>query len=200
VRASDTDQLRQLHRRNRAELTRDIRQQHARSLAERVATLAEFKNAASVAAYIAIKGEMDLEPLLQSASCIQFYLPVLRGETMHFSPWTPGEQLIKKRFGLLEPDKPDDQWISPAQLDLVLVPLVVFDQRCNRIGQGGGYYDRTFAFCMRENREDIAAGANPKPVLLGVAYESQREACLQPENWDVPLDVVATESAVYRRD
>ena len=76
------------------------------------------------------------------------------------------------------------------QLDVVIAPLVAFDESLNRLGMGGGYYDRTFAFRKR-------ARVLRRPVLIGVAYSFQRVDRLQPENWDVPLDVVITEKESY---
>ncbi len=72
----------------------------------------------------------------------------------------------------------------------MLVPLTVFDSDCNRLGMGGGYYDSSFAF-----RQTAQATA---PTLIGVAHEFQRVDKLQPESWDVRLDVVVTEQHIYR--
>ncbi len=190
---TDIDDLRHKHRCARAALTESVLEANAEALSSRVAALAEFREATHIAAYIAIRGEIDLAMLM--AACDnkqQWYLPVLCGEKMLFAPWRPGQPLEKKGFGLLEPASTD--WIDPLALDLVLAPLVVFDAFCNRIGQGGGYYDRTFA-----HRLAPQPGAASKPVMLGVAHESQREPKLQPQNWDVPLDLVVTEQRVYRR-
>jgi 5-formyltetrahydrofolate cyclo-ligase len=93
------------------------------------------------------------------------------------------------RFRLLEPDVGDDQMLAPRELDLVLAPLVVFDAGRNRIGMGGGYYDRSFAF-----RKDPARTA---PVLIGVAHELQKVDSIEPEDWDVRLDKIVTDCAVY---
>lgn len=185
------DALRTAHRASRAGLTADVQRENAQALTERIAALPVFRNAVKVAAYIAIRGEIDLEPLLQIAARENksIYLPVLRGEAMRFAPWSPGSPLEKRAMGLLEPVHTDSDWIDPTALDLVLAPLVVFDSRCQRIGQGGGYYDRTFAF--RRNSEVL------EPTLLGVAHDSQREPELKPMPWDVPLDMIATNSTLY---
>lgn len=162
-------------------------------LCQRVAELPVWQAARQVAAYIAIRGEIDVGPLLESGARAgkQFYLPVLRGEQMRFAPWQPGELLQKRGFGLLEPDCSEDQYCSPDSLDLVLAPLVVFDARCNRVGQGGGYYDRTFAFRRK---------SSSNPVLLGVAHQCQHVEQLKPQPWDVQLDCVATEQRCYQSD
>lgn len=185
--------LRQAHRKRRAALPADTLEAHAQALAERLLALPAVRAAEHVAVYIAIRGEISLAPTIDALDRLgkTLYLPILRGEAMHFAPWLPTQPLEKRGFGLLEPDVDESQWRPPETLDLVLAPLVVFDSQCNRIGQGGGYYDRTFAF---------RAGADEcRPVLLGVAHEQQREAALPVQDWDIPLDAIATESALYAR-
>lgn len=78
-----------------------------------------------------------------------------------------------------------------AALDVIVMPLAAFDDHGNRIGMGGGYYDRTLA----------AAASAPgwrRPTLIGLAFEAQRVAPIPAREWDVPLDWVATEAGVYR--
>ena len=93
------------------------------------------------------------------------------------------------RFRLPEPDVTDDEMLDPSDLDLVLAPLVVFDAECNRIGMGGGFYDRSFAFRKLES--------SVTPRLIGVAHELQRVERLLPEAWDVRLDRIVTDAAIY---
>ena len=81
--------------------------------------------------------------------------------------------------------------ISANFLDIVFVPLVAFDLNGFRIGMGSGYYDRTF--------EKKLAIKDPKyPVLIGLAYEFQKQECLNHQPWDVPLDMVVTELKTYK--
>ena len=185
-------ELRKRHRHARSELTEAQLSNNALAIVNQITQLAEFASGEQVASYIAIRGEIDTLPLMHEFNDKNYYLPVLRGQAMYFAPWTPGAMLVKKEFGLLEPDCSDSEWIDPRQLDVVLAPLVVFDHQCNRIGQGGGFYDRTFEFLHGR------AGVG-KPALVGVAHESQREPLLQSQSWDVPLDFVVTDSSVYSR-
>ena len=186
-------QLRKTHRHARSCLSTDQLRSNSTGLIEQIATLNEFVTSKNVASYIAIRGEIDSLPLMHCYPDKFFYLPVLREQNMFFAPWKPGATLVKKAFGLLEPDTQEREWINAKDLDLVLVPLVVFDPQCNRIGQGGGFYDRTFEFL--HNRAGIE-----KPVLVGLAHECQLEPTLMVQAWDVPLDFVVTESSVYYRN
>ena len=79
----------------------------------------------------------------------------------------------------------------PWGLDLILLPLVGFDLKGNRLGMGGGYYDRTLSY-LRHRRFWI------KPRLVGVAHECQKVDSLIARPWDIPLDAVVTETAFYR--
>ncbi|HEX6549425.1 MAG TPA: 5-formyltetrahydrofolate cyclo-ligase [Gammaproteobacteria bacterium] len=167
------------------------RQQAAAALVETVTGLAEFRNAVHIAVYMAMDGEIDPAPLAARAreTGKQLYLPVLVAETLRFAAWHPDTLLYPNRFKIPEPRPPLDELHSPAELDLVLTPLVAFDAQGNRLGMGGGYYDRSFAF--------LKAGMH-KPLLIGLAYEFQHLPSLSVEPWDVPLAGVATDCAFYR--
>ncbi len=71
------------------------------------------------------------------------------------------------------------------------MPLVGFDQFKNRIGMGGGFYDRTLSFKKRQQNYK-----NPK--LVGLAFDCQEVAKLNAEPWDVPLDAVVTPTTIYQ--
>jgi 5-formyltetrahydrofolate cyclo-ligase len=118
------------------------------------------------------------------------YLPNLDQQSLRFSPYFRAQKMRINKFRLPEPDVGNDEMLQPAQLDLVLAPLVVFDEQRNRIGMGGGFYDRSFAM-----RKDPAVS---RPLLIGVAHELQKVAEIVPEDWDVRLDLVVTDAAIYR--
>jgi 5-formyltetrahydrofolate cyclo-ligase len=105
----------------------------------------------------------------------------------HIAVYLPSDGEI---VGIPEPERTHHQRIRPTALDLVLTPLVGFDDTGHRLGMGGGYYDRTFGFLNKRTRWR-------KPRLMGLAYELQRCQTLTRASWDVDLDAVATELAVY---
>ncbi len=185
--------LRSNHRKKRMCIDANSLTQSSLRLCDHLKQIEQLQSAQHIAAYIAIRGEISLDPIMEylADAAKHLYLPVLRGEAMHFAPWLPGQPLQKKGFGLLEPESAESHWRPAEQLDLVLAPLVVFDKHCNRIGQGGGFYDRAFAF--KKNNP----GASP--FLLGVAHESQQESHLPVQAWDVPLDTIVTDRAVHQR-
>ena len=186
------DELRQRNRKLRAALSVNQLERAAAALAVRIVSLPEFEVARRIAAYYAVNGEISLEPVIDRALAEgkRVYLPNLDRESLRFSPYFHEQKMRINRFRLPEPDVADDEMLSPGDLDLVLVPLVVFDAGCNRIGMGGGYYDRSFEF-----RKDPAIRT---PMLIGVAHEMQKVERIEPESWDVRLDKIVTDETVYR--
>jgi 5-formyltetrahydrofolate cyclo-ligase len=186
------DEMRQRNRKLRAALTPQQLEQAAQELVQKIVTLDAYQQAFHVAAYFAVNGEIGLNPLIDHALAAgkQVYLPNLDQETLRFSPYFREQKMRINRFRLPEPDVGDEEMLAPLQLDLVLAPLVVFDANRNRIGMGGGFYDRSFA--LRKNP------AIDRPILIGVAHELQKAEHIAPEDWDVQLDMIVTDQTVYR--
>ena len=187
-----TDELRQAFRRRRAALDESALERAAGALRDRILALTEYREARRIAAYFAVSGEIGLGPLIDAALADgkAVYLPVIVGQALRFAPYFHGQKMRSNRFRLPEPDVGAEAMLAPDQLDLVLTPLVVFDAERNRIGMGGGFYDRSFAFRR--------GSAVTRPRLIGVAHEMQKAERLIPEDWDVRLDLVVTDEAVYR--
>ena len=133
-----------------------------------------------VASYAPIGAEADPAPLERAALAAgcSLALPhvVDRATPLRFLRWTPDGVLEQGPFGLRQPAD-DGVVVTP---DVVLTPLVAFDGRLNRLGQGAGHYDRAFA-------------AFPLAKRIGVAWSVQRLELLHADPWDMPLHAVATE-------
>ena len=110
---------------------------------------------------------------------------------LKFAPWKFGDDVIPNGFGIPEPAGAEQ--LEPAAMDVVLLPLVAFDRRGNRLGSGAGYYDRSFEFLRERVRPS-------KPLLVGVAYGFQEVEAMHVQPWDVPLDFIATEGELIRVD
>jgi 5-formyltetrahydrofolate cyclo-ligase len=165
------------------------------AIARRLLALPIYRRAQHIAAYWPADGEIDPLPALALAHAAGkcCYLPVLhpaRAGHLGFAPWRPKARLLRNRFGIAEPVGPRQARIEPRALDLVLVPLVGFDMAGSRLGMGGGFYDRSFAFALRP--------ATRRPRLVGVAFDCQRVGSLPARPWDVPLDGVVTPRAYHR--
>ncbi len=160
----------------------------AQGLRRSLEQLPEYLTDARVAGYWASQGELPLNLAIAplAARGQQFLLPVIgAGKLLRFAPWQSGDDILPNGYGIPEPAAPTDLF-EPFQLDLVLVPLLGFDRRGNRLGYGGGYYDRSFAFLNEQVRPT-------EPLLVGIAYALQELPEVDEEDWDVPLDFVATE-------
>jgi 5-formyltetrahydrofolate cyclo-ligase len=186
------DELRKRNRGLRAGLDAASQDQAARNLGERICSMPEYDRAGRIAAYFAVNGEISLDFVIDRALAQgkQIFLPNLDQQALRFAPYSRQQKMRINRFKLPEPDVRDDEMLAPEALDLVLAPLVVFDVMRNRIGMGGGFYDRSFAF-----RKDPS---NNIPVLIGVAHELQKHERLKPEPWDVQLDMIVTDKKIYR--
>lgn len=167
--------LRACYRAKRRALSVEQQARHAQAVADSL--LPRFSPSDTVAVYLRQDGELDLAPVIAEGRKrgVAFAAPVLAGGALRFAAYRVDEPLRRGRYGLLEPAKP-----LPMRPTLVLVPVVAFDVRGNRLGMGGGYYDRYFA----EHR---------RALRIGVAHECQRAGELPVDRWDVRLDAVVTE-------
>ncbi|WP_426690230.1 5-formyltetrahydrofolate cyclo-ligase [Rhodanobacter ginsengiterrae] len=187
VNAQRRDLRKQLAERRRA-LAPAERIAAAQGLRRSLEQLPEYFTDARVAGYWASHGELPLNlaipPLATRGQ--QFLLPVIGADRqLRFAPWHVGDEVQPNRYGIPEPINPGEL-LEPFQIDLVLVPLLGFDRRGNRLGHGGGYYDRSFAFLNEQVRPT-------EPLLVGIAYAFQELPEVEEEDWDVPLDFIATE-------
>jgi 5-formyltetrahydrofolate cyclo-ligase len=108
---------------------------------------------------------------------------------MLFAPWADGATRRTNAFGIVEPGTAAGA--RPViGLDVVVLPVVGFDPRGNRLGMGAGYYDRA----LRRRLERGAAWR--RPLLVGVAFACQQLDDIPASPWDVPLDLVVTERGV----
>jgi len=136
----------------------------------------------SVSGYMPIYSELDIMPLMRALHGRGYVLstPVIMGKAMplRFRAWTPESRMVRGPFGAMVPESGD--WLRP---DLLLCPMLAFDATGQRMGYGGGFYDRS-----------IAALA---PVrALGFAYGAQQVESVPHEATDMPLEGVATEAGI----
>ena len=138
-----------------------------------------------VAGYWASDGEIALHVWqLRLPAGVRYCLPVLHDDgRLRFAPWRPGEPLVTNRYGIPEPETAE--LLDAEDMALIVMPLVGFDDHGQRLGMGGGWYDRTLAF-----RRDTAA----PPWLVGAGFALQHTEPLIVEQWDVALDAVCTEA------
>lgn len=175
--------LRVSKRRARRNLSATLQQDHADSVFQHLTEMVGFKSKRNVACYIASDGELNLENtmtwLCQTGHNV--LIPFVQKQEMSFAKYNGADALVEGRWGLSEPiDK------RPAELrtgDVILAPLVAFDESGARLGRGGGYYDRFMV-------------SHSDCVFIGVAHELQKVEPFQPHSWDRRLDALVTEKHV----
>lgn len=191
-----TNKLRSSIRRQRLKLSAAQQRQHARLVSKNLTRLRHFQKARRIALYLSANGELDPSPIVKISrrASKQLYLPVLHPFShgrLFFCEWREHALLQPNRFGILEPSCHGNSRRPLRSLDLILVPLVAFDASAQRIGMGGGFYDRT----LGKTRSDSSW---KRPYLIGIAHELQKVPSIKSQMWDVPLDAVVTEAGVYR--
>lgn len=161
----------------------------AEAIATRLHALPFAPHSGHVAGYWAMDGEIALHAWqVRLPASLTYCLPVLCDDVLRFAPWSPGAPLTANRYGIPEPDVPREALVDAVDMALVVTPLVGFDALGRRLGMGGGWYDRTFAFRR----------AQPAPPhIVGAAFALQQVDALDACPWDVGLDAICTDIATF---
>ncbi|MCP1442775.1 5-formyltetrahydrofolate cyclo-ligase [Pseudomonas sp. GGS8] len=188
-------QLRRMLRKARRALTPCQQREAARGLYKQLAQHPLFRRAKHISLYLPTDGEIDPRLLMRAAQRRgkATYLPVLSAwprTKMVFQRIRPGEKFRPNRFRIPEPRHNLARQRKVWALDLVLLPLVGFDDVGGRLGMGGGFYDRSLAYLARRKNWR-------KPTLLGLAHECQKVQRLAQASWDVPLQGTVTDKEWY---
>ena len=172
----------------RRSITPSDRSRASTRIANRFLNSRYFFRSNTIGCYVSTPDEVDTSEIIERAwrAKKRVFLPVTASNgQMFFRETRPATGLAKNEFGLWEPVS--GQRIDASRLDVVVTPLVAFDDQGNRIGMGGGYFDRTFAFLAKRN-----CWLHPK--LIGVAFECQRVPKIPRNPWDIPVFRVFTET------
>ena len=176
----DVVSLRNELREARRNLSEACQRAHATAVAKHLLASNLFENAQYVAVYLSCDGEVNLNPVIERLHSAEVPLvaPRIDGEYMAFFSIEPNMELARNRWGIQEPT--GEQFVAAEDLSVALVPLVAFTADGDRLGRGGGYYDRYFA--------------DATTLIVGIAHELQRVPTLRSRSWDRRLDAVVTET------
>ena len=180
------EELRTRMRAMRAQLSTEIQRNAARDIARQAISLAAYREAHTVMAYIAARGELSLDGVIEDvlASGKRLALPRCEASGVMTARLVKSlDQLEPGAFGLMEPTA-SCPVLSPEEIDLILVPGTAFDRLGNRIGQGGGYYDRFLT--------------KTRAVLAGVCHDEALLERIDAQTHDVRMDMVLTPGAILR--
>lgn len=196
----DKRHIRSLLRKKRNTLTHYQQIHAAHKLARRIRSLRVFINAKHIAFYFSNDGEISPKIILQLALRLgkQCYMPKIANKHLNFLNYKAGDSLKKNRFGINEP-KPSAKKIRAEQLDIVFLPLVGFDSHGNRLGMGGGFYDRSFSFKKNPNKNQKKyTYRKAKPYLFGLAHHLQKVDTIPTESWDIDLNAIISDREVMK--
>ena len=186
-------ELRRLCRTARSAMGKSARADASRLICRRLRSSPFYWRARRLAFFWPMGAEVDLRELMGSAIAHgkRCYLPVMRRDGgLCFVRYRPGDPVVPNAQRIPEPRfRPQDE-VPAGELDLVCMPLAGFDRSGTRLGMGGGYYDRAFAFRLSPQIR--------KPRLVGVAFACQELASIPRERWDVPLEALVTERELIR--
>jgi len=162
------------------------------NIADELCSIPAVRRATSIAIYFAAFGEVDCSLFADRMEDRgkTVYAPILRKKHMQFAPAGKYRRCVLNRYGIAEPIWKQHELRAASQLDIIITPLVAFDTKLNRIGMGGGYYDRALQF--KKHRLHWR-----RPLAIGVAYSFQRVDDIEARPWDIPLDAVITEKESY---
>ncbi len=194
-------EVREKMQRRRKGLDKVSMTQAAQAVAAQAVLLSEFLKSEKIGAYLSIENELDPMPLMHCAQSLKkkLYLPSISADKdndanpspLEFHAYTVGDPLSKGLHGISAPAHRAGLLSEINDLDIILLPLVAFDEQGNRLGRGAGHYDRTLNY--------IKQHYGRLPLLIGLAYDFQKVSEIVPDKWDVPMNMIITEKAVYYR-
>jgi len=183
--------IRKVMQGKRASLSDNQLNEAAKNLTKHALKMPAILAAKNIASYLPLNGEMPTKLLPKAFPNANFFLPRIscfHRSSMQF--YSANNALVKNKFNILEPI-PSQASKPISEFDIVLLPLVAFDDNGNRLGMGGGFYDRALAF--RKQRRFIK-----RPLLIGLAHHFQQVSSITPENWDIPLDAILTDQELIK--
>ncbi|MBB3322403.1 5-formyltetrahydrofolate cyclo-ligase [Atlantibacter sp. RC6] len=189
---SPRQHIRQQIRLRRKSLTQQQQLHAAQQGAARMMAFAPVVEAHTVALFLSFDGELDTRPLIEGLwrAGKKVYLPVLHPFSpgnLLFLRYFPDSDLVLNQFKIHEPVLDVRHVLPLHKLDVLVTPLVAFDSAGQRLGMGGGFYDRT----LQNWREH---GLFP----VGYAHDCQHVESLPVEEWDIPLPAVITPTATWQ--
>jgi len=181
------------HVRNlRREISDEQQQLAAVQAADHALNFAPIQQAQHIALFLSVDGEINTRPLIAKLwqRKQQVYLPVLHpfsaGQLL-FLRYDENTELKINRLRIPEPSLDIRNLLPLSELDVLMVPLVAFDAGGQRLGMGGGFYDRTLQNWQQH-------GFMP----IGLAHDCQQVDTLPVEQWDIPLPALITPSKIWQ--
>ena len=186
------DTLRHHYRNLRRSLSPAQQSLAAQQLLKQCLTYPPFVQAKNVACYLKNDGEIDTKQLIEYSwrQAKKVLLPVIdpsQSGHLVFVEHQANWPLTANKYGIAEPQYTEDKILKLTAIDIIFTPLVAFDKQGNRLGMGGGYYDRTLVPLTARNNTTL---------VIGLAHDCQQVASLPIQAWDIPLHGIITPSQI----
>lgn len=196
---NDRSELRKFIRHQRNHLSQATQTQEAMRLLNVLSAHPNIIKASNIALYLSNDGELNTEPFIHWCwqKKINTYLPVIHPfskSQLLFLHYHQHSKMKANCYGILEPKLNVNDIIPTHALDIIFTPLVAFDEAGNRMGMGGGFYDRTLAHWYR----DYQTNKKTTPRPIGLAHDCQKVSSLTAQAWDIPLPEIITPTQHYR--
>ncbi|WP_340677536.1 5-formyltetrahydrofolate cyclo-ligase [Paraglaciecola sp.] len=185
--------LRRQFRALRQQLTDAQQEQAAHALLTKCLNAPAVCAANTIACYLTNDGEINPKYLIEwcwqqhKSVLLPILHPTLPGHLV-FIEYQSNSLMIKNKYGIPEPEYMAEKVVTLSNIDIIFTPLVAFDSTGNRLGMGGGYYDRTLASLSHQPHAT---------QVLGLAHDCQQAATLPIQSWDIPLHGIITPSQIF---
>jgi 5-formyltetrahydrofolate cyclo-ligase len=176
----------------RDSMSEEIRKDKDREIKERLLALSEFKASHKILLYASFRSEVDTFKLLQY--CIAngkiTMLPRVDKQNNELELYEIKDtgELVKGYFGIPEPNVSEDRRMNVEHMDLIIVPGVAFDEQCNRLGYGKGFYDKLLT--------RVKGQGSKVKGLIALAYEEQIVESIPSELHDIKMDKIITDKRI----
>jgi len=211
IQQNDKARLRKTSRQLRNQLSSTQQEAAKHALLHVLTANSVFKNSKKVALYLSNDGELDTSLVIDYCwqQGISVYLPVLhpfsKGHLL-FLEYNHATPMVHNQFGIEEPQLNVNTLCLLNDLDIIFTPLVAFDLQGDRLGMGGGFYDRTLAISQKHTnlsdhaKRDFARETKNinVPVVIGLAHDCQQVDKIPTQSWDIKIPFIATPSKFYQ--
>lgn len=187
IHMDEKGRLRKLALSKRDAIAAEQRTVFSEAIAEKLLAMPQIKHANVIMCYRSFRSEVSTDKIVENFLRIgkSLCFPVCeKAGTMHSYAPIDESAWKKSSFGIMEPDIGRSKLIAPEDIDLVICPLAAFDEQRQRIGYGGGYYDRYLPRCKRA-------------IKIGIAFEEQRLEQIPTDCFDKAMDIIITEEKIY---
>lgn len=171
------DEIRLIHKEKRKKLNMN---ELSEKIVNKIFSLSEFQTAKNIFAYISLKNEVNTDSILHLKNK-NIFVPKIQGQEIVMTKYT-SLNLTKNKYGILEPENAVP--VFPKKNDIIIIPALAADNNFNRLGYGGGYYDRYL-----RNNEGLKVVLIPQVLFISK---------LPKDIYDVPVDIIITETTICK--